>query len=135
MVDALGTPSNLCSALRMNLSTQQNVMEKCEMLLRTDHYDHEDIIRFLQDAADPYAIPFLKQAVFLKPQLTYLEYDDYGAYYKKIFWALQSIGTMEAIETIREYTFSKDSVIEEQATYRLAKISKENGSCPYAKSE
>ena len=92
------------------------------MLLRTDHYDHEEIIRFLQDAADPHAIPFLKQAVFLKPQLAYLDYDDYGAYYKKIFWALRAIGTKEAIETIQDFISSEDSVIQKEAAYRFAKI-------------
>lgn len=97
------------------------VVEKCDLLLLTDHLEHEEIIRFLQDAADPYAINFLKKAVFLKPQLKYLDYDDYGAYYKKIFWALQEIGTKEAIEVIKEFTMSEDSIIKKEATYRLSK--------------
>ena len=100
----------------------QIVIEKCEKLLRIDHSEHEEIIRFLQDAADPFAIPFIKQAILLKPQLDYLAYDDYGSYYKKCFWALKAIGSKNAIELIKEFTESVDPIIKEQAHYRLSKI-------------
>ena len=108
----------------MNSDLHSIVVEKCERLLRKEHRDHEEIIRFLQDAADPYAIPFLEQAVLLKPSLEYLSYDDYGAYYKKCFWALRAIGTTEAVEVIEQFAVSDDPIIKEQARYRLSKIAK-----------
>ena len=94
----------------------------CELLVADFHTRHEDIIGALQDAADTCSIPFLRQAVLLKPQLEYLDYDDYGAYYKKCFWALRAIGTPDAIAVIREFTTSEDSAASEQALYRLSKI-------------
>ena len=33
-------------------------------------------MHYLQNEAHPYAIPFIKQAILLKPQLAYLDYDD-----------------------------------------------------------
>jgi HEAT repeat protein len=94
----------------------------CELLVDDFHSRHEDIIGALQDAADTYSIPFLRQAILLKPQLAYLSYDNYGSYYKKCFWALKAIGSPEAIAVIREFTNSEDSVAREQAIYRLSKI-------------
>ena len=93
-----------------------------ELLAADFHTCHEDIIGALQDAADARSIPFLRQAVLMKPQLEYLAYDDYGAYYKKCFWALRTIGTPDAIAVIREFASSEDSVAREQALYRLSRI-------------
>ncbi len=111
----------------MNPELHQQVVESCGKLLLEDHLDHEQIIRFLQNAEDPYAIPFLKQAVLLKPRLKYLDYDDYGSYYKKCFWALKAIGTPDAIAVIREFTASEDKAAREQALYRLSEIDCEAG--------
>ena len=60
------------------------LLKSCEKLLQLDHIEHEDIIRTLQERADPFTIPYLKSAIELKPQLEYLSYDDYGGYYKKM---------------------------------------------------
>ena len=70
-----------------------------QRLLDPDHDEHEDIIGYLQDYPDPASVPYLKRAIALKPALAYLDYDDYGAYYKKCLWALQAIGTDEALRT------------------------------------
>jgi hypothetical protein len=86
------------------------------------HRKHEDIIGTLQDHADPRSIPCIKQAIDLKPRLEYLAYDDYGSYYKKCLWALQDIGTPEAIAVIQDCTESQDSALREEAFYRLSKI-------------
>ena len=86
------------------------------------HYKHEDIIGFLQDSADPRAIPLIIKAIDLKPRLEYLAYDDYGSYYKKCLWALQDIGTLEAIAVIENCTKSQDTALAEEAFYRLSKI-------------
>lgn len=53
----------------MTAETHQKVIEWCAKLVQDDHLEHEQIIRHLQDAADPYAIPFLRQAILLKPQI------------------------------------------------------------------
>lgn len=95
---------------------------ECEKLLELDHYDHAEIIQNLQFRKNPYAIPYLKKVVALKPQLSYLDYDYYGAFYKKCFWALESIGTEESIAVIQLYTSSLDKQIRDEARYRLAKI-------------
>lgn len=107
---------------KMASTDDQDVIDECELLLRTDHGEHENYIRSLQLSKDPYAIPFLEKAILLKPQLKYLDYDDYGSYYKKCFWALKDIGTPEAIAVIEKFAKSDDTFIKEQADYRLAKI-------------
>jgi hypothetical protein len=99
-----------------------SVEAQCELLLDPKHMLHEEIVWRLQQRKDPYAIPFLRQAVLLKPQLEHLSYDDYGAYYKKCFWALRAIGTAEAIAVIEEFAESSDAVVREQAKYRLFRI-------------
>jgi hypothetical protein len=96
-------------------------------LLDEQHEEHEDIIRFLQDHPDPQNVPFLRQAIALKPRLAYLEYDDYGSYYKKCLWALKAIGTPEAIAVIQECTASDNAALKEQALYRLSKMRTETG--------
>lgn len=106
----------------MNAALHQQVVEACERLLEVDHSEHEDLIRFLQEAAAPYSVPFLREAVRLKPQLEYLEYDDYGAYYKKCLWALAAIGTAEARAVIEELAQAEDPVLREEAAYRLSKF-------------
>ena len=73
---------------------------------------------------------FSGKAIFLKPRLKYLDYDDYGSYYKKCFWALWAIGTPEAIAVIREFMTSEDAAAKEQALYRLSKIATEGPDFP-----
>jgi len=94
----------------------------CHKLIKIDHFDHEEIIRDLQLAKEPMVIPFIQKAIELKPQLSYLDYDDYGAFYKKCLWALKDIGTSEAIELIKKYTNSKDKALKKEAIYRMKKI-------------
>ncbi len=106
----------------MTANADRSVIALCDRLLHTEHFEHDEIIGYLQDFADPYAIPFLREAVLMKPRLSYLDYDDYGSYYKKCFWALNAIGTDHAIATIEEFASSNDSVIKREALYRLSKI-------------
>ena len=86
------------------------------------HISHENMIGLLQERADSGSVQYIKEAIALKPMLEYLEYDDYGSYYKKCLWALQSIGTNEALSLIQECANSGDLVLKEQAKYRLSKI-------------
>jgi len=94
----------------------------CQRLVKLDHLGHEEIIRALQDNPDPGSIVFLQRAIAQKPQLAYLEYDDYGAYYKKCLWALQAIGTREAIAVIESCARSEIPELRAQALHRLARI-------------
>jgi hypothetical protein len=94
----------------------------CKLVLDINHNRHEDIVGFLQHCQDPSSVPILKKAILLKPKLEYIEYDDYGSYYKKCLWALQDIGTDEAILVIRDCAKSADFALKEQAEYRLSKI-------------
>ena len=93
-----------------------------KLAIDINHRRHEDIIGMLQRCRNPKSVSILKKAILLKPKLEYLEYDDYGSYYKKCLWALQDVGTEEALLVIRECTKSDDSALREQAEYRLSKI-------------
>ena len=92
------------------------------MLVETWHCSHEHLIRYLQDHPSSSSIEPLRKAIELKPQLEYLSYDDYGAYYKKCLWALAVDPSPLAIEEIRKYTESDDEILQEQARYRLEKL-------------
>jgi hypothetical protein len=86
------------------------------------HCRHEDMVQMLQRYHEASSIPALWQAIALKPKLKYLDYDDYGAYYKKCLWALEAIGTLEAVRVIEECATSPDPQLREQALYRHAKV-------------
>ncbi|HEX7680877.1 MAG TPA: hypothetical protein VF713_22265 [Thermoanaerobaculia bacterium] len=100
-----------------------DLMERCAMLVRADHCEHEEILRELQHSPDPRFIPFVCEAIRLKPNLAYLEYDDYGAFYKKCLWVLQAIGTPAAVAAIDQCSRSDIPELKEQALHRLSRIS------------
>jgi hypothetical protein len=58
------------------MHASSSIKEECDRFLLLDHQEHEDIVRSLQDGADPYSTPFLKQVIRLKPLLRHLDYDD-----------------------------------------------------------
>ena len=93
-----------------------------DLLLETWHRSHEDIIRYLQKHPTPSSIDVLRAAITLKPRLKYLDYDDYGSYYKKCLWALAVNPNPTAIEVIREFSTHHDKSLQKEAQYRLAKI-------------
>lgn len=95
------------------------------LLSQTWHFLHERMIRYLQDHQSASSVEPLRRAVMLKPKLEYLSYDDYGAYYKKCFWALAVNPDPRAIDIIREFTNSEDEALREAAMYRLRKIEKD----------
>lgn len=76
------------------------------LLMNPNHFQHGEIIRILQDVGREKSISYLLEAIALKPALSYLDYDDYGAYYKKYLWALTGIGTEEAKTAISSFTVS-----------------------------
>ncbi|MCP5542212.1 MAG: hypothetical protein H7A52_18875 [Akkermansiaceae bacterium] len=86
------------------------------------HQRHEDLVGLLQEWRNPRSIPILATAIEQKPALKYLDYDDYGAYYKKCLWALVAIGTDEARDLVGKYTDSKIPELRDEAIYRLSKF-------------
>lgn len=94
----------------------------CELMININHHSHEIIIREIQLIRSEYSIPYLKLAVELKPELRYLDYDDYGSYYKKCLWALVAIGTKESKDIIEKCTFSQILELKKAAIYRLSKL-------------
>jgi len=106
----------------VGMNRQQYLAVEREQLLDPAHYDHEEIVALLQRYPENESVPYLRKAILLKPSLLYLEYDDYGAFYKKCLWALQDIGTPEAIALIAECSLSDDPMLKDQALYRLKRI-------------
>lgn len=92
------------------------------LLMNPNHFQHGEIIRILQDVGSEKSISYLLEAIALKPALSYLDYDDYGAYYKKCLWALTAIGTEEAKTAISFFTASSVPELREEAIYRLSRF-------------
>ncbi|MAS96489.1 MAG: hypothetical protein CMO55_25150 [Verrucomicrobiales bacterium] len=93
-----------------------------ELVTEDFHRQHEDMISLLQGWRSTSSIPALVAAIELKPELEYLAYDDYGAYYKKCLWALVAIGTPEAKALVEGYTRSPIPELQEEAVYRFGKF-------------
>jgi Domain of unknown function (DUF4291) len=106
----------------VGMTAQRYIEAERQRLLDTTHRDHEEIVRLLQQYPDNGSVPYLQRGILLKPQLRYLDYDDYGAFYKKCLWALQDIATADALAVITECSFSEDAGLREQAVYRLQRI-------------
>lgn len=98
-----------------------------EQLLLTTHRDHERIVRLLQNNPDGASVPHLRRAIALKPSLAHLDYDDYGAFYKKCLWALQEIATPEALAAIEESARSSIEPLRQAAQHRLQRIAEAGG--------
>ena len=86
------------------------------------HTSHGEMVRLLQRWRDPASVAPLQEVIHLKPRLGYLDYDDYGALYKKCLCALAAIGTPEAVCAIEQCAASGDPVLREQAIDRLSKL-------------
>jgi hypothetical protein len=64
---------------------------------RREDINNEDIVDALNEGQDPAAVPCLRRAVRWVP-----ESDEFGQQPRKVVWALQRIGTPEALDAIRE---------------------------------
>lgn len=93
-----------------------------ELLLVKHHRSHQVITKRLQSIASPTSVPFIRKV--LETNFDYLEYtcseDEVIA--KWFSWALYAIGTDEAINLIKEYTFSDNEGIKNEMIYRLNQI-------------
>ena len=92
------------------------------LLLEPNHKSHQVVTKTIQDLGHPKSIPFIRKA--LETNFDYLEYtcSESDAIAKWFSWALYSIGTEEAINTIRDYTESQDEGIRNEMIYRLNKV-------------
>lgn len=109
--------------LHARLGTQIDVVPMFnELVTQTWHNCHEYMIRYLQEHPSEASVAALGKAIALKPSLDYLDYDDYGAYYKRCMWALAVNPSPDAIEVIKECARSNDDALREQAVYRLRKL-------------
>lgn len=106
----------------MEAERNRDISAERERLLDASHEDHESIVRYLQQHSENESVPYLRKAIQLKPALKYMDYDDYGSFYKKCLWALQDIATPDALAVIAECAKSDDPALREQAQYRLQKI-------------
>lgn len=97
-----------------------------ELLVNTEHHQHQMIAKTLQHVKSPSTIPFVKRA--LDSNFDYLEYtcSDHDAIAKWFSWLLFSINTKEAISLIEEYSKSPNKDIRNEMIYRLDKVKSSN---------
>ena len=94
-----------------------------ELLINPNHRSHQQIAKTLQDVSpSPTTIPFVRKA--LESNFDYLEYtcSEAGVIAKWFSWLLYSIGTKEAIDLMKEYTYSTNEGIANEMRYRLNKL-------------
>ncbi|MDG4824616.1 hypothetical protein O7635_22430 [Asanoa sp. WMMD1127] len=92
----------------------------CRLLVADWHRDHENIARFLQEYADPRAVPALRRAADM--EFAYRDFDDSRALSRKCMWALSDIRTAEAVAALESLTGSADERVRDLAAYHLAKV-------------
>lgn len=102
LIEFLGEPSNWIDILN-------------KLVIDKNHQRHEDIVHSLQHYKNPKSVQYLKGIIDLKEDLSYLDYDDYGAFYKQCFFALRDIGTKDAFLTILGYFDSNNEILREEA--------------------
>lgn len=90
------------------------------------HRSYEEMAHYLQSKKKPASIEPLKIAM----QNKYESLESYGTgtrqFINKCGHALSSIGTIEAINTIRKLTESDDPIIRDEMQYRLSRIENRN---------
>lgn len=85
------------------------------------HYYHEDIVAALDQLREPRALKLFFDATQFLPE--YMDYDiDNRAMARKAIWGLANLGTLEAVEILKQLAQSDVSAIKEMSLRRLAKI-------------
>lgn len=93
------------------------------LILEPWHSRYEDIIHALQVRKNPSSVPVIKIAIQQKFEHLEASGTGTGQFISQCGHALKSIGTEEAIETIKELSEkSEDPVIRTEMKYRLNKI-------------
>jgi len=99
------------------------------LILEPWHSRYEDIIHSLQGRKDPTSVPIIKIAIQNKYEYLESYGTGTGQFICQCGHALKSIGTKEAIETIKDLAEnSNDPVIKTEMRYRLDKIISQNNS-------
>lgn len=94
-----------------------------QMLLEPWHKKHDAIIHDLQWRQNPSSVPVIK--ISMQHKYKYMEFSSppIGQYINQCGHALQSIGTEEAIEAIKDLAQnSEDPIVKIEMIYRLSKI-------------
>ena len=87
------------------------------------HWVHEELVRALQDLADPAGIPILREAIALKPKIGWEDdYVESRSFFQRCSHALRAIDTPESLALIEECSYSNNSPLRDEALYRLLKI-------------
>ena len=120
--DAAGVEAGLGLLAAFEQLGRQRVPMLCELLVADWHHRHEDVARFLQELADPAAVPALRQAAEL--DLPYREYDEARALSRRCMWALSDIRNADAIAALESLSHSRNPVVRDLAVYHLAKVRK-----------
>jgi hypothetical protein len=89
----------------------------CQLLESDWHYDHEDIVRLLQQIANPKSVQVLFRTATRK--FEYLDYDDSKPLARKCTWALADIGNDESKKALLELTKHNDKEIAAYAQKRI----------------
>jgi hypothetical protein len=124
--DADGVEAGLGLMAAFEQVGPERVPVLCDLLVADWPHGHEDIARFLQELADPAAVPALRQAAEL--DLPYREYDEARALARKCMRALSDIRNPEAIAALQSLSHSHDPAVRDLAAYHLAKV--RNGEPP-----
>ena len=88
-----------------------------ELLGKTWHYRHEDIVRVLQQLKDSRAVDALYNEAH--SEYEYLNYDDCYGLARKCTWALADIGTPEAKAKLQQLVQENNQFVAEYAQKRL----------------
>lgn len=92
------------------------------LLLEPWHREYEELAHNLQSRRCVESIPFLRQAI--QKKYPFLESYETGTrqFINQCGHALRSIGSAEALETIKALSKSKDPIIRDEMLYRLSRI-------------
>ncbi|CAA9199834.1 hypothetical protein [Flavobacterium collinsii] len=99
-----------------------------KLLLEPWHTEYNDIIHDLQRREHPSSVPVIKIAIQQKYDSLEAYSTGTGQFINQCGHALKSIGTKEAIDTIKDLAEnSEDPIIKVEMIYRLSKIFPTNG--------
>ena len=89
----------------------------CKLLEANWHFQHENIVRWMQEIADPKSIPTLLKTAY--QSFEYLNYDEAFGLARKCTWALADIGSPEAKDALILLGSHKEPLIAGYAQRRL----------------
>jgi hypothetical protein len=97
--------------------SQEYVPALIELLGKSWHSRHEDVVRALQQLKDPRAVDALYEEAFSTYE--YLDYDENYGLARKCTWALADIGTPEAKAKLQALAKTNNTMLASYAQKRL----------------